>query len=30
MLIRAVKKTRIEFYCPELHKTSPIAGLQPG
>jgi hypothetical protein len=24
MLIRAVKKTRIEFYCPELHKNQDI------
>lgn len=23
-LIRAVKKTRIKFYCPELHKKQPI------
>lgn len=27
MLIRSVKKSRIEFYCPELHKVQPITDL---
>lgn len=25
MLVKSVKKTKIKFYCPELHKKQPIA-----
>jgi hypothetical protein len=27
MLVRAVRKTRIVLYSPELHKTQPVAGV---